>query len=291
MANPIFQRMIKLGGWLEEFLNPDTKSWGYRKLAKDFIDLYDMAFELSNNDITIQALALIKDADEKIEKSYIESLKKIDHFLELNIRLLTNPPNNETGKLDLLYQNLNNEGKKILTLIQENIASEDLLEEEDYVSYNFIEYSLKKIAKTIEISFLIKTIFQSLSKNTTPWIYILYKILEDDKSLINHHNSRTLLYGYNGLVEELIVNENGAKKQKTFRNEYVNSFPTPEHPSLFPWEVAASRIFFDFLFLGGQKYFLFCKYCGNFTVVQRKDRKKFCSDMCRTSHRNEEPEK
>lgn len=298
MANPDFERMIKLGEWLEKFLSPDTKSWGYLNLAKEFIDLYDMAFDLSSNDITIQALALIKDDGPQIEKRYIESLKKTDEFLELGIKLLVDAPNSETGKLDLLYQKVNDEGKKILSLIQDSIVIEDSEIEEDFVFYDFIEYSQKKIAKTIETSFLIKGIFQSLSENSKPWEYCLFQIFQRNRLLMNHYNERTILHGYNGLVEELIVNENGTKKQKTFRREYEKSFSTLEHltdshwevahPSAFPWEVAVSRIFFDFLFLGGQEYFLFCKYCEKFTVIKRKGRKKFCSDICRTANRNAE---
>jgi len=288
MANPDFERMIELGEWLEEFLNPDAKSWGYRDLANEFINMYDMAFELSHNDITIQALALIKDNDSQTENRYVESLKETDNFLELTNKLLTDAPNTETGKLDLLYKNVNDEGRNILSLIKKNTVIEELEIEEDFVSYDFIEYSLKIIARTMEIIFIIKKSFQLLSQDSTPWEYCLFQIFQKNRLLMNHYNERTLLHGYNGLVEELIINKNEAKKQKTFREKYGNSFSTPIHPSVFPWEVAASRIFFDFLFLGGQEYFLFCNYCGKFTVIQRKGRKKFCSDICRTSHRNAE---
>lgn len=308
MPNLDHERMIKLGEWLQKFLSPDTKSWGYRDLAKDFIDLYDMAFELSHNDITIQALALIKDSDPEIGKNYIGYLEGIDRFLELNIPFLLDSPNDKTEKFNILYQNANDEGKKILTLIHDNIIIEDPFEEKNFdaeifLINDFIEYSLKKIAKIIEISSLIKTTFQLLSENSTPWIYSLSTIFQNDKYLTYNHNKRsslnglmvklsnhnpsTLLNGYKGVVEEIIINEHRVEKQKTFQTIYKDSLSTREHPSVFPWEVAASRIFFDFLFLGGQEYFLFCEYCGKFTVIQRKGRKKFCSDICRTAHRND----
>jgi hypothetical protein len=51
--------------------------------------------------------------------------------------------------------------------------------------------------------------------------------------------------------------------------------------------IIVARIFFDFLILGGQEYFLFCEQCDRFTVIRRKGRKKFCSDICRTNYGRE----
>ena len=48
------------------------------------------------------------------------------------------------------------------------------------------------------------------------------------------------------------------------------------------YQVIVSRIFFDFLFMGGINHFIFCNQCQRFTTVRRQG-KMYCSDICRTT--------
>ena len=59
------------------------------------------------------------------------------------------------------------------------------------------------------------------------------------------------------------------------------------HSYEFAFQSMAAHIFFEFLMISGQEYYLFCQHCGRFTVIRRKGRKKFCSDICRTNHGRE----
>lgn len=56
MASKEYKQMIQRGKWLEKFLNPKLKSWGYKELALEFIDVYQVYFEFSKNDKFIEFL-------------------------------------------------------------------------------------------------------------------------------------------------------------------------------------------------------------------------------------------
>lgn len=73
MPNPNFVKMIKLGEWLEYYLAPDTPYWTYQNLVNNFIEVYNVDFKLSDNDITIEALKLIGDENPP-KKNYISNI-------------------------------------------------------------------------------------------------------------------------------------------------------------------------------------------------------------------------
>lgn len=81
---------------------------------------------------------------------------------------------------------------------------------------------------------------------------------------------------------EIIDHDDGTRTFDTIPRDDDDVFPLR-----FNHGVIISRVFFDFLFLGGQDYYGFCEWCGNFFVSKRKLKKIYCSDNCRASHRNQ----
>ncbi len=53
------------------------------------------------------------------------------------------------------------------------------------------------------------------------------------------------------------------------------------------YRVIIARVLFEFLILDGQNHIHFCKQCARFTVIQRKNRKEYCSSLCRVRASNE----
>ncbi len=96
---------------------------------------------------------------------------------------------------------------------------------------------------------------------------------------------------YSNLGEKLIITPDGCKKVNVLLQPHVkistydlhdtHMFTTSDEYYL-PLNTLFSRIFFDFLLIGGQDYYGLCKHCNEFYIAERKGRKKFCSDVCRT---------
>ena len=87
--------------------------------------------------------------------------------------------------------------------------------------------------------------------------------------------SDKLLDSYNKIKNVLHYNQQD-------RFEFVKSIDTP--PEYGNLDTLFSIIFLDFLLVGGLGYCGFCEYCDNFFVAERKGRKVFCSDICRTNN-------
>jgi len=222
MASKEYKQMIQRGKWLEKFLNPKLKSWGYKELALEFIDIYQVYFEFSKNDKSIEFL--------------VEIEKKSEYY-----------------KCDGI------------------------------ISYNFDV----RIQKALSIKQQINHVFQAIISTSKPWGY-QFSEEKEMSSQEECNNKYELPELYNRLVKLMSVGEDGLEFKRAFSFGTTLSLVAVTGKSLydfFPWDVAAARMFFDFLLLGGQEYFLFCKYCGNFSVIERKGRKKFCSDICKTRYR------
>ncbi len=288
MANKDFERMIQLGEWLESYLKSESKYWVYQDLANNFIELYNIDFRLSENDITIETLKIIDSEDPQKKELYFNYLtNEIGGLKDYSIDALISNTNHEKSKFDLLYDIQSDEGKKILSLIRDSLNEDELFETEIDDAYDWINFCQKKIARVLDMQITVKSAFQLIANGNRPWAHCLADNFKEKKHYYGKHLHRELAIGYNGLAEELNITKDGPKIKIVFRSSYSDCYSNFLHPSVFPWDVAASRIFFDFLLLGGQEYFLFCKHCGKFTVIRRKGRKKFCSDICRTNYGRE----
>ncbi|MBT6338043.1 MAG: hypothetical protein HOJ48_01975 [Desulfobacula sp.] len=291
MANKDFEKMIKLGEWLEKYLDPDITVWGYRKLAHEFIDFYNINHGITKNDISLKIIELVESQENDIRNFY-----KKNHI-----------------------STIRKQGRKIYTKedplklmdIIEKIASQQYNDEEDVEC--FINPLRRDMISVYEYKEYIQHAFQLISKTQEAWETTLIKqneketwrtIRDESGEIVEEINpgiSQTIFQLMNSYKEiHTILEENRAEQTiflakqfdfhgHCFSKEYVQGNPNSEESSHFPWRIAASRAFFDFLLLGGQEYILFCKLCGKFTVIRRKGRKKFCSDICRTNHGREKP--
>jgi hypothetical protein len=147
---------------------------------------------------------------------------------------------------------------------------------------------INHINNLFKVKKIIETAFKIIQSNSKPWGYHFSETKLREKHNQKDFNYLKLVSVYDGLVNHLYMDEDGLIKKNVFYvREFHECYPdeSEKRPSTFPWVVAASRMFFDFLFMGGQEYFLFCKQCGRFSVIERKGRKKFCSDICKTRFR------
>ncbi len=279
--------MIKLGEWLERYLDPDVTIWGYRKLAHEYTDLYNINHGITKNDVSLKIIELVES-----QEDYIRDFYKKNHI------------STDSNKGRTIYT-----GKDPLKLreVIKTIAHQQFVDEDDVEC--FIHSLNEDMLSVYEYKEYTQQAFQLISKAQEPWETTLIKqiekeawrIIKDESGEIveeiNPQLPQTILLmmnSYKNIHTSLI--ENRVKQNITlvkqfdldghsFSKEYVQANPDSEESSHFPWRIAVSRAFFDFLLLGGQDYFLFCEYCGKFTVIKRKGRKKFCSDICRSNKR------
>jgi hypothetical protein len=288
MANKKFLQMIKLGEWLERYLNPDIKAWGYRKLAHEFVGLYNINHGITKNEVTLKIIDLVESQNKDIR----------DFYKKNHISTLGKQGRDIFTKTDPLK----------LKEIVEKIAEQEYDNQEDMDC--FINPLNGDMLSVYEYKEYVFHAFKLISKNNAePWEITLNKqvkkesrrIIQDQSGKIieeiNPHLAQTIylmMDSYKEIHTSLRENpvEQTISREKQFdlngpcfTKEYVQENPTSEESSHFPWRIAASRAFFDFLFLGGQSYILFCNFCGKFTVIKRKGRKKFCSDICRSNSR------
>ena len=271
--------MIKLGEWLEVYLNPDIKPREYRELAEKFITLYDVNFEIKPVDLSFKFFSHLDKQDEDTREYYQTGWRYEGEMFNL-----MDPIKKEKDPLKT---------KAFLTgLILGDQA--DLNEAAPvYYQYGPREFEYENIDKFAETTakFLINLavekkfafgLLQEVARVPgTPWVQIL----------LFYYCDRTALFqDYSKIGEKVTPSKaaNCIKIQRTFvapPRPYVSR--PPQNISVFPWNIALSRVFFDFLQLGGRDRISFCKQCGRFTVIKRKGRKEYCSSLCRVRASNE----
>lgn len=117
-----------------------------------------------------------------------------------------------------------------------------------------------------------------------------------DQQIFNITNY--LIEGYSATKQSVYIEKGHFKTKNALSGNYhwFTKFTWPQSettytfPSIFPWGVVVSKMFLDFLNLGGQKHIIFCKYCGRFSLSKRlkpdgSPEKIFCSDICRTAYK------
>ena len=267
MAKSDIKRMIELGEWLEIFLDKNINAWGYRQLANNFINLYQVDFEISRNDITLRVLEFVDGKKEYIKAFqdttiYEKIIKQVgsDYFYE-----------DEDYPLTI---------SDPLKIIQDGYK----FDEDNNFPFFFQKfiYAYEKIRNLFLFQKSSKILLEICIGSYKPWGISFFELNPPDVS----SNKMLIAEAYAWLSERLSVSPDGVKKNLAFSND--NGLSAPKNsPTAFPWDIAISRVFFDFLFLGGQDYYGFCEWCGNFFVSKRKLKKIYCSDNCRASHRNQ----
>lgn len=240
MQSKDFDRMIKLGEWLEEYLAPNIPTW---KLLKLF-----------------QAGAYLIGVNEKISPTCEMSL----FFTESLPEDYSDKKKEDIKNKASVFVGYSNDLQKVLeAIIKFNLPWEKILVEfeSDYFLHgvtSFFRSSYSELRETIKKIDGEYCVAKSFSK------------IDFMASIISHAKPE---------AAQILSPYEEAVNLKVTENPTFDLVPN--------YIVIISRIFFDFLILGGQGYFLFCEYCGRFTVIRRKGRKKYCSDVCRTTHGRE----
>jgi hypothetical protein len=247
MAKKEYIKMLKYGDWLEKYLNKGIEGRRFRVLFEDALNilgLHGVGPKVTQSKI-FQYLEVIEEKDWKnilAEKSYAhEALNKE-------------------------YQNLEN-------IIDEQLGQdfqdtkEKLIKKVDKVEKLTTElFELSKIVKFLSVREKTFHLARALIETNRPWEEIFYENVTNENYPVN-----SLLDSYGGIVEKFIIEEN-----KFIKKAYLAA-----SPNYTPWLTILARMFIDFLVLGGQEYIGFCKRCDKFYLVQRKGKKKYCSDICR----------
>jgi len=275
------RKMLKLGRWLEKYLNPDIKPREYKTLAQDFIKVYDLDLELSPNDIMLEIIRRIleRSSSQKGDNAYI---------------WLHDDPLNLSRVVEKISRTMfqKEEDRKDFVPVVINVLKQDIMNVFSFKSY-------------------ISDAFREIKDSEETWQLTLgKKQLEQERADIKNYNFEQpiiLLCNEYGKFHTALIIDRAATEMKLIQ-EFINDSTPQEFPDRallnkrspsvkgwniqtnFQWGAAISRVFFDFLIADGQSYIVFCKHCGRFSVASRlkKDRlpeKLFCSDRCRTANK------
>ena len=233
--------MQTYGEWLERMHAPNLRACQLKDLAMDAAFLLGLKINFQGQDLTIDKL---NELDKKL--NYTEELLKNSLRLFKPIRYQID----EIQKID-----------------NEDINNNEMLRQL-YKTGNYITCM-------IGVSLILKYIY----KQNKPWEHVIYDLKtsssSDEYMKIIRDSLQVFITSYGCVSDTLVIeNEKVTKIPSISGREGENIYPIP-------WNILISRIFFNFLFLGGQDYFGFCEHCDKFFLVQRKGRKKYCSDSCR----------
>ncbi len=294
MADTDRARMLELGQWLQDYLNPGITAKGYRKLAQGFIKLYNVDFKISSHDVTLRVFELMDKSDLQAEKYKKFFVEHIGNFVDRVMGTIVKYSEKENPSFEnLCHRYPYPEGKEIFDEIKKTVFQyEPTTPENDFQEFGVFYYEwgiycLSIVSNAIQIKGETESILHEVLTSSGSWKKTLAAKIENEKYLFKTP-PLYLHLSYNCLAENLLVKTDNIKKHMVFSGGYAQSYSCDMTPSVFPWEAAVSRILFDFLFTGGQDHFKFCEYCGAFTVIRRKGSKKFCSDLCRAHHRFDE---
>ncbi len=128
------------------------------------------------------------------------------------------------------------------------------------------------------------TLLKKINEQDKPWKISIPLISKQDR-LSKNSSVESLICAYGGISDILHIKKDILVSKRALSGRVFADAITKavEIPYLYVvTEAFLSNILFDFLLLGGQEYYGFCEYCGKFFAIERKGRKKFCSDICRT---------
>lgn len=190
--------------------------------------------------------------------------------------------------------------KESLTKNQQEKYQEEVLNnpkltnfDKSITPYARLDKPIKDVLYFFDQREVISILLKKIKEQDKPWTLIIPGFChEDARQLFEGEPSKTrfcfiprdLISAYNKLNEHLHLKNDSLVLERTLFNRLIHPEIKSEKTtySHLPTDVLISNIFFDFLLLGGQEYYGFCEYCDSFYVTERKDRKKFCSDICRT---------
>jgi len=296
MANSERSRMLELGQWLQEYLSPGTTAKDYAKLAQQFIRLYNVNFKVLRNEISLQLFELL-DKPGVSEEHIIQVLFTLCEFIV------------DTPEDQRSFKRIGKNDSITDAIIQICFRNEFVPLNSKYNDMAVVYYERAQIVMEDFKENLLQrrnmiTFFLKIKGCNTSWEHYFSEKVHNFRKRISKRKKGSdsqLKFGEGGMIDQMMSSYNGCLSDeiyckrgkfheiKVFRGKALPPAPVFEKDlPFFPWKEAAARVFFDFLFAGGQDHFKFCEYCGGFTVIRRKGSKKFCSDRCRAHHRLDE---
>jgi len=239
--------MIRLGEWLEEFLFPGIGIWDFKRLFEEALLILGIKAPNSLSG------TWLKDMEQTMS---IEGLRRIEKAGFLDGLARTHPFEGEA----LRMMHSRRWADLFLREIKRSGAPWEIL----------IENIMKRIDQDIDI------LSASAKKRDKEW----WEKTEAEVSV----TIREFIQAYGSLTDRYVLKDGRLIKTRTFYNHAPESLQSHSlrHDDFY-CAAAISNIFFDFLSLGGQNYYIYCENCDRFTAVKRKGRKKYCSDICRTA--------
>lgn len=296
-----YRQTLKNGKWLTTLLDDRITAWELKDLAREAVAIQGLDYEVRDNDPTFLVLeqlendnpekgllqAIDDDIPEKINQAdnLRSEIEQHEQDFELQLKKIIRKSHQAGKSLEFVMEQFGAILSPLLTQHYNKDAPRQSNESIDtdilYRNVYDIVYYRKAVIKNLRIF---------LERPSVPWEYLVHnRVIE--QTTCNYFPN--IIEAYSLLAEQIIT----VKPTETTRKSPVKpdhrslvnahklkkifTFSTPEAEITLPWGTIISRIFFDFLLLGGRNYYGFCDYCGDFFVIQRKGRKKYCRDSCR----------
>lgn len=285
MAKTEYSRMIDYGEWLQVFLNEPLSGHCVRKLAEKSMRFLKIDYDLtSDNALYIFLDPFRPDNILSIEQDVFKVINDCNLFSTIEywpvppkqIYIAAETRAKIAKAIESILLKKKDLPKQNLQLAQQSIAKEYTI----ICDYMFLAIFQVKVD--------VKRILRSISVFPIPWDALFYEFekisqvpmgqrtldqIKTYDAIDQTHSFNRIRASYSRLSEYLNLSATGLVKERRFSDFYAKH--------CLPFDVLASRILMDFLLMGGDKYFGFCEHCDKFFVIQRRGRKKYCSDSCR----------
>jgi len=270
MANDSYVIMLEYGELLEIFFSKKVRSWQLKYLAGKSVKLIGAEHEVRDDDYSFTILDELESSNSNEENLFDSS----NNYFENKEELLFN-------ELEMLQKTCNFSEDDMFSIHKHDLKLEHVIDI-DEIKLREKNYSkqmrsvwdkinaVKKMSELGSMRDFLISLLKFLLVEKIPWVSALEKY-----SSINKKN--------NLLVERIIEIFNEVSIRYEIKSHEFCAVTRLPKSFEFPWKPVLVRIFIEFLRNGGEGYFGFCEYCDNFFTVQRKGRKKFCSDICRVN--------
>ena len=281
-----------------EFLKPESKK-AFMNVARSLIS-FDAASEiLKERNDEWGILSLTKEIDLKLKDDFEEAkrnfLDVVDRQVENELKELEEkrakgiyrfrPLSEVAGTIKGFAEGLDNTRKNDNNF--QSAAKKLLMAgfQSDEFSGTIREIVIDVMIEPFKLKSALTSLFKVFSKSNIPWWerYKLEKQKKPENETREEKCFRILKNSYSDIVDSISIDNGPPAIVRSFSIAYESIFAKVGIPNIFPWKIIASRMMFDFLLYGGQDYYGFCEYCDKFFLIQRKGRKKYCSDVCRAT--------
>lgn len=233
------------GEWLERFINGNPRYSDFLEMGNSALKILEINYEITDSDPVFHFIRKIDESTPENENIF----SKWDEFI-------CSVPIVEQHQTTFgIFTAFPGDKEKSLLYLSPAVSVELL--------------SLGARASSI------RNLLKKLKENENPWEIAILDLIDNEKDFSQQMGLKNLLSDFEGITSALKSSKGRIRKIKNFS-------PCPEDARpMFRWSTVTARMLFGFLSCGGQKHYSFCEHCGKFTLVQRKGRKRFCSDICR----------